>query len=64
MNMNTLKNINIIICITKYFHFILNVCYIEAVKKSKFNNSNDDEIITSISKWLTSAKGRINNESK
>lgn len=32
---------------------------IEAVKKSKYNASNDDEIITSIAKWLTSAKGRI-----
>jgi len=35
---------------------------IEAVKKSKFNNANDDEIITSIAKWLTSAKGRITEE--
>lgn len=32
---------------------------IDAVKKSKYNASNDDEIITSIAKWLTSAKGRI-----
>jgi len=37
---------------------------IEAVKKSKYNSSNDDEIITSIAKWLTSAKGIINNEGK
>lgn len=31
----------------------------EAVKKSSFKNSSEDEIITSIGKWLTCAKGRL-----
>ncbi|XP_022160848.1 uncharacterized protein LOC111026963, partial [Myzus persicae] len=37
----------------------INKLIFDAVKKSKYNASNDDEIITSIAKWLTSAKGRI-----
>lgn len=31
----------------------------EAVNKSNFKHSSDDEIITSIGKWLTCAKGRL-----
>jgi len=31
----------------------------EAVNKSSIKHSSDDEIITSIGKWLTCAKGRL-----
>jgi len=35
------------------------VYFLDAIKRSKFKNVSDDEIITTIGKWLTSAKSRL-----
>ncbi|XP_060857874.1 uncharacterized protein LOC132935364 [Metopolophium dirhodum] len=37
----------------------INKAIFEAIKKSKFKSCCDDEVITAIGKWLTSAKGRL-----
>ncbi|XP_029347054.1 uncharacterized protein LOC115034396 [Acyrthosiphon pisum] len=38
----------------------INRAIFDAIKRSKFKNASDDEIITTIGKWLTSAKSRLN----
>ncbi|XP_050063627.1 uncharacterized protein LOC126552760 [Aphis gossypii] len=38
----------------------INRAIFDAIKRSKFKNVSDDEIITTIGKWLTSAKSRLN----
>lgn len=37
-------------------------CILDATKQSKFQSVKDDEIISIIGKWLTTAKSRIENK--